>query len=171
MRKEAIETHVAEVTPCPKEEALPHMPGRIVVVDDVNESKQLFHIVLGKGMISDVIHFNQTELRPEVGDFLRIVFCIKKNKEGKKFLKILDIQPSEKQQEGLRRVISGTLSVRFKNDVEGLEPDFAFIDDFYVHRNLLKKHNILTDCRVVAHIVLSGNDKWKVYRLSPVPEE
>jgi len=171
MRKEAIETHVAEVTPCPKEEALPHMPGRIVVVDDVNESKQLFHIVLGEGMISDVIHFNQTELRPEVGDFLRIVFCIKKNKEGKKFLKILDIQPSEKQQEGLRRVISGTLSVRFKNDVEGLEPDFAFIDDFYVHRNLLKKHNILTDCRVVAHIVLSGNDKWKVYRLSPVPEE
>ena len=75
---------MAKVEPCNSDEALQFMPNRIVVVDDVNTSKKLFHIVLGPGKVSDVVRFDQTGIRPNIGDFLRISYCIKKNKEGKK---------------------------------------------------------------------------------------
>ena len=45
------------------------MPKRVVVVDDVNYEKNLFHVVLGPGKISDVVRFDQTEIRPAIGDF------------------------------------------------------------------------------------------------------
>lgn len=162
-RKEEERICVAGVEPCPPDEALQHMRQRIVVVDDVNEAKKLFHVVLGKGKVSDVVRFDQTDIRPKIGDFLHVTYCIKKNKEGKKRIKFLDVQRSTEACKGLTDTVWGELRVTCRE--EGGEPDFAFVDDHYVHRNVLKKCGIRRDCDVTAKLVLGGDDKWKVYDL------
>jgi hypothetical protein len=46
-------------------------------------------------------------------------------------------------------------------------PDFAFIDDFYVPKYLLEKHKIRYDCQVKAKIIYAG-DKWKVLDIEKI---
>lgn len=165
--KDEVHICTANVEACSAEEALQHMPNRVVVVDDVNNEKNLFHVVLGPGKVSDVVRFDQTDIRPAIGDFLHITYCIKKNKEGKKRIKFLDIQTSEIGCNGVRGTVTGRLKVKYHDEYSNYneEPDFAFIEDFYVHRNILRKYNITTDCDVVAKIILGGDNKWKVYDL------
>ena len=165
-RKEGTRICAADVEPCSSDEALQFMPSRIVVVDEVNIAKNLFHVVLGPGELSDVVRFDQTDIRPSIGDFLRISCCIKKNKDGKKRIKFLNIQTSEVGCKGLKGTVTGRLELKYRGCEE--EPNFAFIKDFYVHRNLLKKYNITHNCEVVASIVLGGDDKWKVYDLDVI---
>lgn len=168
MQNNEERTHVVNLESCPRDEALPLMQSRIVVVDDVNERKQLFHIVLGKGKVSDVVRYDQTEIRPQIGDFLRISYCIKKDKEGKKRIKILDVQTSDQTCNGVKGTVTGRLSVKYRDeyaDWENGEPDFAFVKDYYVHRDILRRYQITRDCDVVAKVVLGGDDKWKVYDL------
>ena len=197
---------VAGVESCPADEALQHMPQRMVVVDDVNEAKKLFHVVLGKEhvvlgkevmidilrfdkrLVSDVVRFDQTDIRPKIGDLLRITYLTRTSKEGKQRVKFLDIKTTEEECAELRRTVRGQLKVRYKverrgfldfniedimcfddeEDSKNKEPDFAFVGDYYVHRNLLKKHSITKDCEVCAKVVLCGNGKWKVYDLDVV---
>lgn len=175
-RKNETKASITQVSLCSREEALPNMRHRIVVVDDVNVKKQLFHVVLGKGKISDIIRFNQTEIRPNIGDFLNIAYCVKQEKDGKKRIKVLDVQTSDQGCEGVKGTVTGRLSVKFK-DVdrtfdwetgetgETRDPAFAFVKDFYVHRDILRKYHITSDCDVIAKVVLGGDDKWKVYDL------
>ena len=169
-RKDKKHTHIANVEPCPSDEALQYMQKGIVVVDDVNTQKGLFHIVSKQGIISDIIRFNQTNIHPSIGDFLHIVYCTKKNKEGEKRVKFLDIQTSEVGCDGLRNTIKGLLKLKYNGGFHYSEdePDFAFVNDYYVHRKLLQKYKITHDCNVVAHIVLGGDNKWKVYDLEIV---
>lgn len=172
-RKDRQEIGIAEVCTCSPEEALTNMSSQIAVVDDVNEAKQLFHIVLEMGKICDIVKFEQTRLRPAVGDLVRIIFFIKQNKEGKKHIKLLDIQPTEEENCHLRKTINGRLIIKYKHNNnffydEGdmdCEPDFAFINNIYVHRSILRKYHIKKDCNVTAQLVLSGNNTWKVYDL------
>lgn len=152
-----------DLVTCDKEEALQHMPKRIVVVDDVNEAKKLFHVVFGKGEVSDVVHFDQTNIRPKVGDFLHVTYLSRTNKEGKKRIKFLDVQKSAEEREGLTGIVLGLLRVTCRG--EGGEPDFAFLNNHYVHRSVLKKCGIRRDCIAYAKLVLGGDDKWKVYDL------
>lgn len=173
-RNDDVVIHIADVRGCTKEEALPHMKSRIVVVDDINNHKRLFHIVLGKGLISGIVRFDQTDIRPEIGDLLRISYCVKKNKEGKKYIKLLEVARSDAGGEGLKATVAGHLSVKYKydpygDDQDGREPDFAFVEDMYVHRSILKKYGIKEDCDVTAKVVLGENGKWKVYALEVMP--
>jgi hypothetical protein len=47
-----------------------------------------------------------------------------------------------------------------------MKPDFAFIGDFYVSKNMLQQYNITEDCTVIAKAVYTGDgDKWKVYNI------
>lgn len=168
-RKDEIKTCIVDVKICPREDAISHMDSRVVVVDDVNEQKQLFHVVLGPGLVSDTVRFNQTDIRPNIGDFLRITYCIKKNKEGKQHIKFLEIVRSDVECKGVSGTVVGHLSVKYKDyqwvDEYSCEPDFAFVKDFYVHRSILRKYGIKNDCDVVAKVVLGGDNKWKVYAL------
>lgn len=168
-RKEETRTCVVNVVPCPANEALPHMKSRVVVVDDVNEEKKLFHVVLGSGKVSDIVHYEQTDIRPSIGDFLNITYCIKKNKDGKKRIKFLDIKQTDAECENVTKTVTGRLQLKYRDDWydedETRAPDFAFLKDYYVHRRLLKKHGIVNDCDVVAKLVLGGDDKWKIYDL------
>ena len=174
-RKDETRICVVGVELCPSDEALPHMRSRIVVVDDVNNSKQLFHVVLGPKLISDIVRFDQTNIRPSIGDFLRITYLIKKNKEGKKRIKFLDIQKTDEECPNVKGTVTGRLELKYREDwfdEEGSRhPDFAFIKDLYVHRNLLRKYNITADCNICAKVVLGGDNKWKVYDLELLSSE
>lgn len=162
-KKDEKVTCAADVKPCSKDEALPNMPTRIVVVDDVNDSKKLFHVVLGLNKVSDIVKYSETNIRPQIGDFLRIIYYIKTSKEGKKRIKFLDVKTSDVGCSGVKGTVTGRLSLKYRDDHSA--PDFAFLKDFYVHRNLLRKYNITTDCELTAKVVLGGDNKWKVYDL------
>ncbi len=181
VEKHKDETRIlaANVISCPREEALSKMKTRVVVVDDVNEYKKLFHVVMGKNLISDTVRFDQTDLRPLIGDFLKITYCIKKNKEGKKHIKFFDIQPTDEEIVGVKGTVTGQLVVKYKygenlRDQNGKkipQPDFAFVEDFYIHKNILRKYNIKDDCYVNAKYVLGGDNKWKVYDLEVIDDK
>ncbi len=172
-RNSETKTMAAQVEPCDRAEALQHMRSRIVVVDDVNPSKRLFHVVLGEGQVSDIVRYSQTELRPSIGQFLKITYCIKTNKEGKKRIKFLDIRETDEVCPNVTKQISGWLDLKCRDrdwtfdedDSNPYPPDFAFINDYYVHKSVLRKHNITKNCYVVASLVLSGDNKWRVYDL------
>lgn len=152
---------------CSEEEAVPHFNTRTGVVDDVNEKKCLFHITFGRNMIGDIVKFSSTELRPSVGDFLKATFIIKKNKEGMERIRFIDIQKSDVESYGLKKVIEGRLRVKFKGAHYGTSrvADFAFVDDIYVHHDLLVKYDIRQDCKVKAKAVLSNGGKMKIYEM------
>ena len=45
-----------------------------------------------------------------------------------------------------------------------LTPDFGFIEDYYVPKEIIEHTEIDQNCNVDAKVVFSG-DKWKVYQL------
>ena len=69
----------------------------------------------------------------------------------------------------MTKTVTGRLQLKYRDDGydenEIRVPDFAFVQDYYVQRRLLKKHGIVNDCDVVAKLVLGGDDKWKIYDL------
>lgn len=157
-----------------KDEATSKFQSQIAVVDGINEQKQLFHFVIN-AKFQGIIKYAETELRPQEGDFIKIWFVTKTDKEKKTRIKTLKIGATDETNSNLRKDISGILKVKYKNnghfDEDWLEsysdvikPDFAFINDYYVPKHLLEKHNITTDCNVNARAIFAG-DKWKVIRI------
>ena len=175
------------ITLCDKEEGLAHFPSRIIAVDGVNESKKLFHYVVGPGVLDGIIHFDQTEIRPDVGDCLKIKYYMREKKDSKnpnkqvKIREILSIETTNEVNDKAIKNISGLLELKWKggydyddyydDDEDEVESkvttaDFAFIGDYYVHRDLLLKYNITSDCHVTGRAILTGDGKWKVFELT-----
>lgn len=154
---------IVDLMQCDKGDVLQGMPSRIVVVDEVNEAKKLFHVTLGKGEVNDVACFDQTSVRPKIGDFLRITYLIIPDRLGKRRIKFFDIQKSDERCEGLTDTVRGRLKVKYRKGED--EPCFAFILNHYVHRNVLKASGIRHDCIVTAKLVLGSKNKWIVYDL------
>lgn len=164
---------------CERELAIGKFKNRVVAVDDVNESKKLFHYVLGKRLLTGIVFFDDTDIRPVVGEFLKVYYYVKKNKDGKKKIVTLSVEKTEEQNTELVKTVSGLLKLKYKGgfDVDMYEDwkdenwgnkkniaDFAFIGDFYVSINILQQYNITEDCVVTAKAVYTGDgDKWKVY--------
>jgi hypothetical protein len=88
-------TRIVHLSPCSKDEAITRFPYHVFVVDNVNEVKQLFHITADKGKIENVIHYNDTTIRPSVGDSLGISYCIKMDKHGNERFMPLQINTVE----------------------------------------------------------------------------
>jgi hypothetical protein len=147
-----------------KQEAIIKFQTNIALVDGINESKQLFHFVISSS-IQGIVRYNETELRPQEGDFLRIIYTTKIDKKANKArIKVLEIQKTEEINDDLIRTISGHLKVKYKNYNYEEKPDFAFVGDYYVPKYLLEKHNITNDCQVKAKAIFAG-DKWKVIEI------
>ena len=192
-------TVFCDVQGCDAEEAGPAFPPVIAAVDDVNAKKELFHFVLGPGKMSGILHFNETSLHPSVGDCIKIR-CYPKTIEGKngyggkKVLEVLESRPTGGINSDALRDVSGLLSVHYRDsddwrwdddemddDLDGGQtdggwgkfnaPDFAFVDDCYVHKSLLERHRITSDCHVHAAAVYTGRSRWKVYRIDKVERE
>lgn len=147
-----------QITKCDKVIAIQNFKSRIVVVDDVNESKKLFHFVLGKGLITGITFFSDTEIRPKVGDFLKVYYSVKKDKKGKKKLVPMLIETTDETDKTLQKTVIGQLEIK--------DGGFAFIEDCYVSKKTLDQFNINFDCFVSAQAVYTGEgDKWKVYEI------
>jgi hypothetical protein len=147
-----------QITKCDEQTAVHNFKNRVVVVDDVNESKKLFHFVLGKGLLAGIAFFSETEIRPKVGDFLKVYYVVKKDKTGKKNLVPILFENTDDTNIALQKSISGKLEIK--------EGGFAFIDNYYVSKVILKQFDIVYDCFVSAKAVYTGEgDKWKVYEI------
>jgi hypothetical protein len=52
-------------------------------------------------------------------------------------------------------------------EANSVKPDFGFISDYYVSRQLLEKNKILENCQVKASLIFAG-DKWKIINIERV---
>ena len=172
--KDETKTIFCDIRKCSQEEALPQFKSRIVAVDDVNEAKQLFHFVLGPKLISGILHYDQTALRPSVGDCIKIYYIVRKIDDKKnpgRQKNVLEVIKSESIcliNRDIVKDISGSLELKYKNGHDSGEPDFAFVGDYYVHKSILRKYSIDTDCYVKGRVVYTGDGKWKVFELEKV---
>jgi len=55
----------------------------------------------------------------------------------------------------------------YKKNATSPSPDFAFIDNYYVPKYLLDKHNIINNCKVNARVIYGG-DEWKVIEIQKI---
>lgn len=180
------EEKISPVTiyPVSPEEALSHFKKILVVVDHINEEKNVFHVIFSNDHSDLLLSFKRTQLCPSVGDFLHIIYVEPKDKEGNKKRKILAITPSVSRDRNLRKTIIGYLQLKYKDplsanhlsgnetDTESIETnaDFAFIDNtYYVPRDILLKYKINCDCQVKAVAVFTGKGgKWRVYNIEKI---
>ena len=138
----------------------------------MNEQKQLFHFIISP-KLQGIVKFTETNLRPKEGDFIKLTFATKIDKDKKSRVKILSIELTEGVNPNLRKDITGLLEVKYKGDYEEEDlPDFAFIGDYYVPKYLLEKHSITEDCKVNARVIY-GEDKmlrprWKVIKIQKI---
>lgn len=134
----------------------------------------MFHYVVNS-RIEGIVRFNETEIVPNEGDFIQLRLVQKLDrKRNKVSYKYIEIEKTEETSTNLRKDISGMLKLKYRKhgvtiDWENLEyedqidlsPDFGFIEDYYVPKEILKQNNITSNCTVEAKVVNSG-EKWKV---------
>lgn len=160
--KKVVITNIEKVD---KKTALPNFNTAIVVVDDLNKQKELFHYTFGQGKVGGIVFFNDTNLRPEVGQCLKIFFCVTKDRRGEKKTIVLNIEETTEINTNAIRTIKGHLELKYKNGSWDDSPDFAFIGDYYVHHSVLCKYKITKDCYVTADVIYAGQGKWKVIKI------
>lgn len=148
-----------------KETALPNFNSGIVVVDDINIQKKLFYYTFGQGKIGGIVFFNDTDLRPEVGQCLKIFYCVTKDRKGEKRPIVLNVEETAEINTSAIKTIQGHLELKYKNGSWDDSPDFAFIGDYYVHHSVLCEYNITKDCYVTADVIYAGQGKWKVIKI------
>lgn len=165
IKKDEKKVVIANILKENKETALPNFSSAIVVVDDINKQKNLFHYTFGQGKIGGVVFFNDTVLRPNVGQCLKIFYCVTKDRKGEKKSTILHMEETTEMNPNAIKTIQGRLELKYKNDSWDGSPDFAFIGDYYVHRSVLCEYNITTDCNVTADVIYAGQGKWKVIKI------
>lgn len=163
--KDEDRTELRQIQKIDKNSVISKFQTQIAIVDGVNEQKQLFHFVISS-KLQGIVKFTETNLRPNEGDFIKLSFATKTDKDKKLRVKILSIELTEETNPNLRKDITGIMEMKYKNYDED-RPDFAFIGDYYVPKYLLEKHNITDDCRVNARAIYAG-DKWKVTEIEKI---
>ena len=169
--KEEKRVFFKDIKKCDAAEGLAQFKSRIVAVDDVNTQKQLFHFVLGPKLISGILHYDETELRPSIGDFIRIHYYVRKIEDKKhpgrekKIVEVLMAESTNEVDTNLVKDIEGMLEVKYRSHYDDGDPDFAFIGNYYVHKTILDKYDIDSNCHVRAKAVYTGDGKWKVFKI------
>jgi len=154
----------------------------IALVDHVNKQKNLFHYVVD--LYTDgIIRFSETEIRPSVGDFIKISFFETfDQKHNKTRIHVLKIIGTNEVKPSLLKTIEGELSLKYKTnggtssyedviyDLSGVDtdkPDFGFVNDYYVPKSLLQKNEITEDCYIIAKAIFSRG-KWLVFKIDSI---
>lgn len=163
--KDDNRTELRQIQKIDKGSVISKFQTQIAIVDGVNEQKQLFHFIISS-KLQGIVKYTETNLRPNEGDFVKLSFATKTDKDKKLRLKILSIETTEEVNPNLRKDITGIMEMKYKNYDED-NPDFAFIGDYYVPKYLLEKHNITDDCRVNARAIYAG-EKWKVTEIEKI---
>lgn len=161
-------------------------PSSIAIVDHINNAKNLFHYIIDKSS-DGILKFSQTELRPNIGDFIKIkYFKIYDKKQSKYRTHILNIENTNETNSSLFKKIEGKACLKYKGyertydfdyilseemadelGVDISKPDFAFIDDYYIPKYLLQKHNIVEDTYLTVYILYNG-EKWQVFKIDDI---
>ena len=81
-------------------------------------------------------------------------------------VEVLKVEATDEINSNLVKDIEGTLELKYRGRYDDGNPDFAFIGDYYVHKTILDKYNIFSDCHVKAKAIYTGDSKWKVYEIS-----
>ena len=152
----------------------------IAIVDHINTQKKLFHYVINSRQ-DGVIHFDQTTLRPEIGDFIKIKYYSSNDKKSNKTkINILKVELTSEIKSSLLKSTTGELKLKYKDGsltydydeiidnqiyIDIRKPDFAFINDYYVPKYLLEKNNITSNIEVEAQILFNG-EKWNVFKIN-----
>lgn len=140
-----------------KSEGIEKYPFKTAVVDSINEDKELFHCVFGRN--SDIIiKFDQTTLRPQIGDYVNVRYIKKESKEGRSFRKMLAIEPTDTCDKVLKKTVSGTIRLNYNSKGQL----FGFVDDYYVPTHLVEGIN--EEDPVCVDVVFNG-EKWQAYKL------
>lgn len=145
-----------------RDEALPHFKNKVVVVDDINPSKDLFHFILGCGMIGGIIRYSETDFRPEIGDFIKIHYCYSTDKSGKRVVSAIDVEQTDEVAEGM--VFTTTGFVDIKIDSSGRQ--FGFINDCYVPEALT--YDPACEGKVEAKVLNIQKGREKVFSIRSV---
>lgn len=161
-RDKDIKLKVVSWIICKKEEALPSFRNKVVVVDDVNTSKNLFHFILGRGLIGGIVRYSETELRPKIGDFIKVYYCVTNDKSGKKIVQIINVEATEEEAEGMIFTTTGFVEVKY--DRNGHQ--FGFINNYYVPEELI--HDSACKGRVEARVLNIQAGKEKVFEIKPI---
>lgn len=140
-----------------KESSFILFPSKTAIVDHVNESKQLFHCVFGRGM-DIIVRFPETTLRPQVGDYVKIYYIRKKLKDNRVVRKMLHIELSDSCELQLKKSTSGCIRLNINSKGQ----KFGFVEDYYVPNRFVK--DIEDDDYVKVDVVFNG-ERWEVYRL------
>ena len=154
----------------------------IAIVDHINTQKKLFHYVINSRQ-DGVIHFDQTDLRPNIGDFIKIKYYSSNDKKSNKTkINILKVELTSEIKSSLLKSTTGELKLKYKDgsltydydeiiddqiDIDIRKPDFAFINDYYVPKYLLEKNNITSNTEVKVNILFNG-EKWNVYKIEKI---
>lgn len=162
-KEKGMITNIVCKNKCTREEALPAFKSKVVVVDDVNESKDLFHFILGCGLIGGVIKYNETSLRPNIGDYVKVHYCIAKDKVGKKKAIAIDVEATDEIAPGMVFTTIGYVEVQYKNGHQ-----FGFINGYYVPERL----TYCSCCgeKVMAKVLNIEKDGERVFDLKPYAE-
>ena len=178
--KDEIRIELKDITRIDKEIAVVHFQKIIAVIDNVNIEKNLFHYV-GNTNIQGIIRFAETDIIPEEGKFLEIFYTSKKHRtENRLIIKVIQIRETKEINPNLIKSISGNLQLKYKIDGKSFDyynmiedemnstmPDFGFIGDFYVSKNILSDNKIRENCFITATAIFAG-DKWKIIKLDKV---
>lgn len=168
---------LVNILPYQDRSILDKIEPEIALVDGVNKSKNLFHFVVNS-KIDGIVRFSDTELRPEEGEFIEVRLLSKhdKKKDQTRY-KVITLQRTDKKNESLLKEITGEIELKYKGgsrtrdfyelneeEIETLSPNFAFLDDFYIPKFLLEKHNIKKNCSGRVRAINDGS-KWKVIEI------
>lgn len=158
---------ILSLYPSNDDASLPNFKDAIAAVTNVNYEKGFFFYTLGEGHDSNAgkVGFNETPLRPEPGQCIKVRYCTSTGKDGRQILLTARIELTDEVNDNAVRRVSGRLKVKFRHGNTGIQPDYAFIDHYYVHRSLLRKHDIFDDCNVTADVVYAGDGKWTAVNL------
>lgn len=148
-----------------KKNAVAKFDSGIAVVDNVNVGKNLFHYTFGPGRMGGVVFFSDTFLRPEVGQCLKIFYSVVKDRKGEDKLTVIHLEETEETNPDVIKTVQGNLVLKFRHNSGSGAPDFAFVEDYYVHRSTLDKYHITANCHVSADVMYAGEGKWKVIRI------
>ncbi|MGP1409826.1 MAG: tetratricopeptide repeat protein [Porphyromonas endodontalis] len=170
--KEEERVFTVDVKKCEKSEGLAQFKSRIVVIDHMDPQKQLFHFVSSDPKrISGNLPYDKTELRLAIGDFIKIHYYKRIKKminagQETEVIEVLKAEVTDEVNSDLVKEIEGTLELKYRGHYHDGIPDFAFIGDYYVHKTILDKYNIFSDCYVKAKAIYAGDDKWKVFEIT-----
>lgn len=147
---------------CNKEDALPSFRNKVVVVDDVNPSKQLFHFILGCGLVGGVVRYSETDLRPRIGDFIKVHYFITMDRFGKKHAKVINVNSTDDEAEGMVFTTTGFIEVMC--DKHGHQ--YGFINNYYVPEALT--YDPVCNGKVEAKVLNIQTGKERVFEIKAI---